>query len=188
MTQSRADRPDDAGARGVSALGAQAAVFRLSRREPTELMWIEGLICAALIVAAWWFAIDDAPWITLGAVAFFAVQFVRHGLAGAGAEADRSARLTIDAEGVTIPDIFAARVPWDAIEQISVAGHERREWLSMRVDDLSRYGYTARGVSRLASAFGRSCAAFDIERLEGSAESVRIAIRRFAPARLRETL
>lgn len=174
--------------RANSALGDQTAVFRLSRRKPRDLLWIEALFCLVLVVGAYWEGIAEAHWVTLGALVFFGVQYLRHTGATADAEADRAPRLIVDSVGVTIPEIFAERVPWSAIEAIAVTSYDRHEWISLRVDDLSRYGYTARGLSRLASAFGRANAAYDIDRLDGGAESVRIAIRRFAPAQLKENM
>ncbi|MBL8588329.1 MAG: hypothetical protein JNK46_07355 [Methylobacteriaceae bacterium] len=161
----------------------EAAVFRLSPRDARTRIFGEILFAAALIGLSLWHWSDTSLYIIGGVLIWFGLWhgFYQRRIAQAGV--DRAPRLVIDAQGVSIPELFGARVPWASIAMIAVTNEDNStRSLNLIVDDLARHGYTPRGFSRLASAFGRPHAIYDVTELGGD---IRAAIHRFAPERLR---
>jgi hypothetical protein len=179
----RSGAADEAPADGAPA--REAAVFRLATRDARSRIFGEILFAAVLIGLSLWHWSETSLYIIGGVLIWFGLWHGFHQRRIAQVRADRAPRLVIDAHGVSIPDLFAARVPWSSIETISMT-HEDNSTahLNLVVDDLARHGYTPRGVSRLASAFGRPHAIYDVTELAGD---IRGAIQRFAPERLKRS-
>ncbi len=177
----RSIEPDDAPEGGAPI--ADAAVFRLSKRDARTRIGGEILFAAVLIGLSLWHWSETSLYIIGGALIWFGLWHGFYQGKIARVSADRAPKLVIDADGVAIPELFAARVPWSSIETISVTREDNSSrHLNLVVDDLARHGYTPRGVSRLASAFGRQHAIYDVTELGGD---IRGAIDRFAPERLK---
>lgn len=163
----------------------EAAVFRLATLDARSRIGGEILFAAVLIGLSLWRWSETSLYIIGGVLIWFGLWHGFYQSKIARVRADPAPKLVIDAEGVTIPELFSARVPWASIEMISVTSEElSKTRLNLIVDDLARHGYTPRGFSHLASAFGRPHACYDVTELGGD---IRGAIQRFAPARLKRS-
>jgi hypothetical protein len=106
----------------------------------------------------------------------------------ARAEVDREPKLLLDAEGVTIPDLFSTRAPWSAIDAISLYSSKHGSYLSLRMERPEDYGFEPHAGQTFARMLGDRTLEFDYHPLDCDKATLVAALKRHAPDRLTEKL
>jgi hypothetical protein len=167
---------------------ADATAFHLSQDKPMAGL-VGGVV--ALFVVGLWIWIErggDGLFIVGAGLLVFAYWHWRTTRDQQRAEVDREARLILDAEGVTIPDLFSERVPWWAIDAIDLYSMENRDYLSLRLERPQDYGFEPHAGQRFARMLGDRAIGFDYESLDCDRTRLVAALKRHAPERLTEKL
>lgn len=166
-----------------------AISFRLSRDKPMKNLVLSVVV---LVGVAIWVAIERdgegfLMFLGIGLV-LFAYWHWQSSREQAAADFDRTPKLVIDAEGLTIPDRFTTKAPWTSIQSLSLTGDKHGDYVALVVDDPERFGFEPHAGTRLARMIGDHTIHFDYAPLECDTAQLREALLRHAPARLADRL
>ncbi|MBL8588328.1 MAG: hypothetical protein JNK46_07350 [Methylobacteriaceae bacterium] len=172
----------------TEALAPDAIAFRLSRDKP-----MKGLLLGVLAmvgVGVWIFIERGGDGLLI--IGFFLIVFAFwHWQASRDqeiADVDREPRLILDAEGVTIPQMFTMRAPWSAIDGLSLYGSKHGEYLSLRMERPEDYGFEPHAGQKFARMLGDRTLDFDYHPLDCDKAQLVAALKRYAPPHLTEKL
>lgn len=164
------------------------AIFRLSRTKPMQSLLLGA---AVLVVVSIWMLIEHGRAGLFGvalALGLFALWNHQTARERAEAEADRAPKLTVAADGLTIPDQFSEPVPWPEIESLSLYSGKSSAFLGLRVAAPERFGFVPHAGQAFARLLGDRSIAFDYAGLDCDRAALRAALLRHAPARLTKGL
>lgn len=176
-----ATNPETTGNPAASDVPAAPAVFRLDPDKPMKWL-VAGVLMLVVGAVLIFLQIEGrGAWAGVGMLlVLFGVWNWQASRNAARARADRAPKLIIDADGLTIPELFGRTVPWTAISSIDPAYGEQGDMLAFRVTEPGRY--ECRRLVWIARDDVSST--FDYRSLDGDSRAIRAALLRHAPERL----
>ena len=161
--------------------GAAPDVFRLDPDKPMKWLFAGVLMLVVGAVLIFLQIGGRAAWAGVGMLlVLFGVWNWQASRNAARARADRAPKLIIDADGLTIPELFGRTIPWSAITRLDPAYGERGGMLAFHVTEPARFD------CRRRAWIGRDdvSSTFDYQALDGDSRAIRAALLRHAPERL----